>query len=89
MKKLSFLIIIYFVGALYVSITTGILYSLAERVVKEVQKRENKLKAEIRELSIEIDQLKKQKQVTEIIESDYFQDLQKKAASMRKDKGKT
>jgi DNA-binding protein H-NS len=77
---------IYFVSAVSVALTAAILYSLSEQIIKEVKKQESKLKAEIKELHIEIDQLKRQKQVVEITESDFFQDLQKKAASMRKGK---
>jgi hypothetical protein len=77
---------IYFVEAVTCSFTAAILFTLVEQVIKEVKKRENKLKTEIKELRIEIDLLKTQKQVDEIIDSDFFQDLKQKAAIMRKEK---
>ena len=45
--------------------------------------REQSLKQEIQQLRIEIDEVKRQKQVSEIVESDFFQDLQAKARSIR------
>jgi CHASE3 domain sensor protein len=46
--------------------------------------REQKLKQEIRQLRIEIDEVKRQKQVEEIVETDFFQDLKAKAQEIRK-----
>jgi len=45
--------------------------------------REQSLKQEIQQLRIEIDEVKRQKQVSEIVESDFFQDLQAKARTIR------
>jgi CHASE3 domain sensor protein len=45
--------------------------------------REQKLKSEIQQLRIEIDQSKRQKQVSEIVESDFFKDLSTRARQMR------
>ena len=45
--------------------------------------REQSLRQEIRELRIEIDEAKKSKAVAEITESDYFQELQKRARRLR------
>ncbi|MCB0209869.1 MAG: HAMP domain-containing protein [Anaerolineae bacterium] len=45
--------------------------------------REKELKREVQQLRIEIDQTKKKKQVNEIVETDFFQDLQAKARAMR------
>lgn len=45
--------------------------------------REQSLKQEIQQLRIEIDEVKRQKQVNEIVESDFFQDLQAKARTIR------
>ena len=49
----------------------------------QVQQREHVLKAQIEELRIEIDQAKKEKQVAEIVESEYFDVLRQKAAQAR------
>jgi HAMP domain-containing protein/GAF domain-containing protein len=45
--------------------------------------REQGLKQEIQQLRIEIDEAKRQKQVEEIVDSDFFQDLQAKASHYR------
>lgn len=45
--------------------------------------REQSLKQQIQQLRIEIDEVKRQKQVSEIVDSDFFQDLQEKARSIR------
>jgi len=49
----------------------------------QVRQREDALKAQIRELRVEIDKTKIDEQVDEIIGSDYFQTLQAHAAKMR------
>jgi hypothetical protein len=54
------------------------------RMAVQVQAREQKLKEEVVQLRIEIDEVKRQKQVAEIVESDFFQDLQGKAREMRR-----
>jgi hypothetical protein len=61
----------------------GILYSLLERALAEMQQREAKLKQEIAELRIEIDQAKRARHVQEITETDYFRGLQTRAEQMR------
>jgi GAF domain-containing protein len=50
----------------------------------QVRQRENALKAQIRELRVEVDESRLNKQVEEITTSDYFQQLQSHAAKMRK-----
>jgi nitrate/nitrite-specific signal transduction histidine kinase len=45
--------------------------------------REQKLKQEIHQLRIEIDEVKRQKQVSEIVDSDFFKDLTTRAKDMR------
>jgi len=50
----------------------------------EVQAREERLKREVQELRIEIDQVKKARQVAEITETEYFQHLREHAAHMRR-----
>jgi HAMP domain-containing protein len=45
--------------------------------------REQSLRQEIRQLRIEIDEVKRQQQVSEIVETDFFQDLQARARAMR------
>jgi GAF domain-containing protein len=59
------------------------LASIAINNAIQVRQREQALKEQIRELKIEIDQSKRQKEVSQIVESDYFQSLQKRAAEIR------
>jgi methyl-accepting chemotaxis protein len=54
-----------------------------EIMVSKVRQREETLKQQVAELRIEIDQAKRQKRVQEIVDTDFFQDLQIKAQSLR------
>jgi GAF domain-containing protein/PAS domain-containing protein len=53
-------------------------------VALEAYIREQTLRQQIRQLRIEIDEVKRKKQVSEIIETDFFQDLQDKAREIRR-----
>lgn len=53
------------------------------RNAQEVQARENQLKAQIHDLRIEIDEIKRSKQVEEIVDTDYFQRLSAQAKRLR------
>ncbi len=53
-------------------------------VALEAYIREQNLRQEIQQLRIEIDEVKRQRQVTEIVETDFFQDLQAKARNIRR-----
>ncbi|MGG6295887.1 c-type heme family protein [Leptolyngbya sp. AN02str] len=64
----------------------GQLGRIFQTMVNEVVAREQRMREQIRELTIEIDQTRKAKEVAEIVESDYFQDLKKKAGEIRKRK---
>jgi HAMP domain-containing protein len=61
----------------------GQLARVFQRMAREVYAREQRLKQQVQELQIEIDQAKKERQVAEITETEYFQDLQKRAKSFR------
>jgi hypothetical protein len=74
---------IFYVQAIVGSLTFGVLYTLVERAVAEVRKREAAYKLQIQSLKIEIDQFKREKQVQEIVETDFFTELQQKAQGMR------
>ena len=50
----------------------------------EVRAREARLAAQVAELRIEIDEAKKARAVAEIVETDHFQDLQRRAAELRR-----
>ena len=54
------------------------------QMAAQVQKREEALRAEIAELRIEIDEGKKARQVGEIVESEYFQNLRAQAQKLRR-----
>lgn len=54
------------------------------QMAAQVQKREEELRQQIADLRIEIDQAKKERQVGEIVESEYFQNLRAQAAQLRK-----
>lgn len=55
-----------------------------ESMAQSVRRREAKMKRELKQLRIEIDQDKRDKEVSRIASSDYFRDLQQRAADMRK-----
>jgi sigma-B regulation protein RsbU (phosphoserine phosphatase) len=65
----------------------SILSRVFASMVAQVKARENALKKQVAELQIEIDQVKKAKDVRQITESDYFQRLKETARKIR-DKGK-
>lgn len=61
----------------------GQLARVFQRMVREVQAREQRLRQQVQQLKIEIDEVKKARQVAEITETDYFQELQEKARKLR------
>jgi DNA-binding response OmpR family regulator len=61
----------------------GQLARVFQRMAHEVVAREKQLKLQIQVLRIEIDHAKKTRQVSEITETEYFQELQKKAKALR------
>jgi hypothetical protein len=50
----------------------------------EAYVREQSLRQEIQQLRIEIDEAKRQQQVSEIVDTDFFSELQAKAREMRR-----
>lgn len=61
----------------------GTLAAVFKEMAEKVQMREKKLKATVQKLKIEIDQQKSQKKVQEIVDSDFFRQLEKQADLMR------
>ncbi len=57
--------------------------AIAIEKAQQVREREQELKNQIRQLRIEIDEVKRRKQVEQIVETDYFQALREKARGMR------
>jgi putative methionine-R-sulfoxide reductase with GAF domain/HAMP domain-containing protein len=58
--------------------------AIAIEKAQQVHEREQKLKNQIEQLRIEIDQAKRERQVSAITETDYFQELSQRAAKMRR-----
>lgn len=58
------------------------------RMAQEVKAREEHLKQQVMELRIEIDEVKKEKAVSQIVESDTFQELKAKAQEARQRRAK-
>jgi HAMP domain-containing protein len=52
-------------------------------MAQEIRAREAQLRAQVQELKIVIDEVKRQKQVSEIVDTDFFQDLTSKAKLLR------
>jgi two-component system cell cycle response regulator len=61
----------------------GNLARIFQHMACEVAARERALQEQLRELRIEIDEAKTQRQVAEITETDYFRDLQRRAEALR------
>ncbi|MBD2243794.1 HAMP domain-containing protein [Nostoc sp. FACHB-888] len=53
------------------------------QMAQEVKARERKLKQQVMELNVEIDEAKKVRQVADITQTDYFQELQQKAQKIK------
>ncbi len=66
----------------------GQLARVFQKMAREVHERENRLKQQVQELRIEIDEVKKARQVAEITETDYFRDLSEKAQRLRESRSR-
>src|SRR5512136_1711928 len=62
----------------------GQLGRVFQRMAKEVYAREQSLKQQVLELRIQIDEAKRERDVAEITETEYFQQLRDKASKLRK-----
>lgn len=62
----------------------GQLARVFQRMASEIYAREQRLKQQVEQLHIELDQVRQTRQVAEITESDYFRQLQNKAQDLRK-----
>lgn len=65
----------------------GLMARVFSRMAVEVQAREAALKQQVKALEIQIDHAKRNKQVEEITESDFFKDLQRKKEQLRASTG--
>lgn len=61
----------------------GQLARVFQQMVRQVQHREEKLKRQVEELRIEIDQTRRIQDVSQITETDYFQQLKRKVKQLR------
>jgi two-component system, cell cycle response regulator len=61
----------------------GQLARVFQRMAAEVRSREQRLKQEVQQLRIEIDDARAARQVAEITQTEYFQELQAKASELR------
>ena len=61
----------------------GHLARVFQHMAQEVYAREQRLRLQVQQLRIEIDEAKKVRQVAEITETDYFQDLRQRAQGLR------
>jgi hypothetical protein len=73
----------YIVNAAVFTGAVAIMYTFVEQAAEEVKKRETQLQHQIEELRIEIDEIKRDRQVTEIAGTEYFQDLQAQAEKLK------
>jgi sensor histidine kinase regulating citrate/malate metabolism len=62
----------------------AILARVFDKMAEKMYARQEQLKQEVMQLRIEIDEVKRQKQVKEIVESDFFTDLKTKSETLRK-----
>ena len=62
----------------------GQLARVFQRMAREVQAREERLRQQVQELRIEIDEARQVRQVAEITESEYFQRLRGQASELRR-----
>jgi HAMP domain-containing protein len=62
----------------------GQLGQVFQKMVNQVIARQQRLRQQIRDLKIEIDESRKSQEVQEIVETDYFRNLQEKANKFRK-----
>jgi DNA repair ATPase RecN len=62
----------------------GQLARVFQRMTREVYAREQRLKREVQELRIEVDNIKAEHQVAEITGTDYFRELQREAKKLRR-----
>ena len=63
----------------------GQLARVFQRMAREVFERERRLKAQVQQLRIEIDEAKAAREVSEITDTDFFRELQEKASKLRLD----
>lgn len=66
----------------------GVLADVFEKMAANVMVREQSLRREVQELRIEIDEAERSQAVSEIVETDFFRDLQSKASRLKRRSGR-
>ena len=61
----------------------GQLARVFQKMASEVYAREQRLQQQVQELRISVDESRKAREVAEITETEYFQELQRKARTLR------
>lgn len=61
----------------------GSLARMLQRVAREVGAREAQLRQQVQQLTIEVDEAKRNRKVAEVTDTDYFRDLQSRADRLR------
>jgi len=61
----------------------GRLAQVFKKMAAEVYARTSRLKAQVQQLTIQIDQIKRKQQVDEVVETEFFNDLQERARKLR------
>lgn len=65
----------------------GNLAQVFKKMALDVFARTGKLKEQVQQLIIKIDEIRRKEQVSQLVESDFFSDLQKRATELRKREG--
>jgi TolA-binding protein len=74
----------YIVNAVVFTGAVAATYTFVEQAAEDIKKRETQLQRQIEDLRIEIDEMKRDRQVAEITETEYFQDLRAQAEELKK-----
>jgi two-component system cell cycle response regulator len=67
----------------------GGLARVFQKMGREVQAREERLKMQVAQLKVEIDESRKKQQVAEVTETEYFQQLKRRAGELRRRAGRS
>jgi methyl-accepting chemotaxis protein len=76
-------------GAGFLSDEISILARVFTIMVNKVYQREQSLRKQLENLKIEIDEVKRKKQVEEIVDTDFFRELQERAKELRRRAGRS
>ena len=73
----------FYITSISIALVAGLVHALFERMGLEMKQREEALKKQLMELSIEIDQIKRDAEVQEVVNSEAFRALHEKARAIR------